>query len=41
MDVLPKEKKEWPYREKQSENGNVVFFYCFIFRQYKSFLLLY
>lgn len=26
MDVLPKEKKEWPYREKQSENGNVVFF---------------
>lgn len=40
MDVLPKEKKEWPYREKQSENGNVVF-YCFKFRQYKSFLLLY
>lgn len=26
MDVLPKEKKEWPYRGKQSENGSVVFF---------------
>lgn len=34
-----RKKKEWPYREKQSENGNVIF-YCFEFKQYKSFLLI-
>lgn len=40
MDVLPKGKKERPYREKQSENGNVVFFTVLYFKQYKSFLFI-
>lgn len=30
MDVLPKGKKERPYREKQSENGNVIFLLFYI-----------